>query len=223
MTSIRKTIESQLGSFGKLAYTHRFKTLIIMAGIISSMVFGISKVQMDTSVEAFLHRDDPILMKYNAFRDQFGRDEKIIIAVSAPNIFDQTFLKKLKELHEVLEENVPYLEDVTSLVNARNTRGEADRLIVEDLLENWPAGKKEMAELKQRVLSNPLYRNLLISEDGTFTAVVIETSSYSPEESDTDVLDGFEDTEDDSTDFSPTAPRKYLSDAENGRESNGID
>ncbi len=34
-----------------------------------------------------------------------------------------------------LADKVPYLNDITSLVNARNTRGVTDGIIVEDLLE----------------------------------------------------------------------------------------
>ena len=44
---------------------------------------------------------------------------------------------------------------MTSLVNVRNTRGEADELIVEDLLEHWPQTHEEMAALKKRVLGEP--------------------------------------------------------------------
>ena len=108
--------------------------LLLMGTIISQ----IPKITIDTSTEGFLHENDPTLLSYNAFRDQFGRDEVIIIALKSPNIFSQAFLKKLKVLHEDLEQNVPFIDDITSLVNARNTRGETNELIVEDLLEDWP-------------------------------------------------------------------------------------
>jgi len=73
---------------------------------------------------------------------------------------------------------VPYLDEVISLVNATSIRGEQDELIVEELLENWPEDEAELAKLKKDVLSNKFYKNLLISEDGTFTTVVIRSNAF---------------------------------------------
>ncbi len=189
--------------------------VLLMGAIISQ----IPKITIDTSTEGFLHQNDPTLLAYNAFRDQFGRDEVVIIAIKSPQIFSQAFLKKLKILHQDLEQNVPYIDDITSLVNARNTRGETDELIVEDLLEHWPQNETEMTVLKNRVISNPLYKNLLISADGQFTAIVIKTHSYSGLGQDTDVLEGFDDDPIATpAPQDPAAPKKqYLTDAENSR------
>ncbi|GAG49179.1 unnamed protein product, partial [marine sediment metagenome] len=81
---------------------------------------------------------------------------------------------------------------VTSLINARNTRGEEDELIVEELLENWPEMPEEIAIIKQRVFDNPMYKNTLISEDGKFTTILIKTQTYSSVGGDIEVLEGFE-------------------------------
>jgi len=186
--------------------------------VFATMASQIPKITIDTSTEGFLHEDDPTMLDYNAFRDQFGRDEVIIIAVKPPNVFDFKFLKKLKALHEELEENVPHVDDIISLINARNTRGKADELIVEDLLESWPETEKDLSEIKERALSNTMYKNMLISEDAKFTTVVIRTHSYSSVGQDVDVMEEFEDggeklpeTEKNKGDIKP----RYLTDQEN--------
>jgi predicted RND superfamily exporter protein len=89
-----------------------------------------------TSTEGFLHKTDELRVKYDEFRDQFGRDEKILIAVETKDIFDLNFLKKLAKLHQELENNLPHIEEVNSLINARNTLGTTDSLIVEDLFDD---------------------------------------------------------------------------------------
>ena len=193
MVSLRNRVEQGFEDFAHFVYRHRIKTAIIMLLLMGAVISQIPKITIDTSTEGFLHENDPTLLAYNAFRDQFGRDEVVIIAIKSSNIFSQGFLKKLKELHEDLEQNVPLIDDITSLVNARNTRGETNELLVEDLLEDWPQSETEMAVLKNRVISNPLYKNLLISEDGQFTAIVIKTHSYSGIGQETDVLEGFDD------------------------------
>ncbi len=219
MANLRNRIEQGFENFAHTVFHHRLKTMIFMLILIGMIISQIPRITIDTSTEGFLHENDPTLLSYNAFRDQFGRDEVVIIALKSPNIFSQAFLKKLKALHEDLEQNVPFIDDITSLVNARNTRGETNELIVEDLLEDWPQNETEMAVLKNRVLSNPLYKNLLISEDGQFTAIVIKTHSYSGLGQDADVLEGFDDdpTEMPGPENGSPSKKQYLTDEENSR------
>ncbi|NVM22769.1 MAG: MMPL family transporter [Desulfobacterales bacterium] len=217
MANLRNRMEKWFENFAHVIYHHRIKTLVIMIVIIAAMISQIPKITIDTSTEGFLHDDDPALLSYNAFRDQFGRDEVIIIALNPANVFDRKFLKKLKALHEELRDNVPYIDDITSLINARNTRGEGDELIVEDLLEKWPQNEKEMSMLKRRILSNQMYKNLLVSEDGNFTTIVIKTHSHSALGQDIDALEGFEDEDLEIKEpkMSVPAEPKYLTDEEN--------
>lgn len=81
---------------------------------------------------------------------------------------------KLKAIHEDLEKEFPYVEKLTSLINAQSIRGEGDELIVEDLLVDWPMVPRDMDELRKRSLATPVYLNRLISENGRFTAVLIK-------------------------------------------------
>ena len=219
MSAIRHQLEKWFEQLAYAIYRRRILTLIIMLAVSGLLISQVPKITIDTSTEGFLHENDPVLLAYNDFRDQFGRDEVIIIALKPDNVFDLTFLKKLKSLHEELEDHVPHIEDITSLINARNTRGEADELIVEDFLENWPDGQKELESLKNRALSNPMYQNLILSEDGTFTTIVIQTQSLSGLNQGIDVLDEFEDSfsEPEAGDQGTTTGRIYISDQENSQ------
>lgn len=218
MEGFRKRMEKWLENFAHIIYHNRIKTLLIMVAVITAMVFQIPKITIDTSSEGLLHKNDPAFLVYNSFRDQFGRDEFITIAINPPNVFEQKFLKKVKALHEDLEENVSWIDEITSIVNTRNTRGEADELIVADLLEDWPETEEDMAALKERVLSNPMYKNTLISEDGKFTTIVIKLLSYSSIE-EHDILAGFENDSLQAlgTQKSTSAKRHYLTEEENNK------
>ena len=195
MSEIRKRIELWFESLGGWLYAHWLVTLVVLAVLIGSLASQLPKITFDTSSEGFLHEQDPTLLRYNDFRRQFGRDEFIIIAVEPPQVFDLGFLARLKQLHEDLEAEVPHVYEITSLINARNTRGEGDRLVVDDLLEEWPQTEADLAAVRERVMSNPLYINRLISEDGRVTTVVIQTDSYSSlgAGGDEDALEGFDD------------------------------
>ncbi len=210
-------METWFENLARTIYHNRIKTLIIMAVLIAAFISQLPKLFFDFSTEGFLHENDPTLIEYHSFRKQFGRDEMLIIAINPENIFTQKTLKKIKALHEDLKDNVPYLEDISSIVNARNTRGEGETLIVEDLLEKWPDSESDMEALKNRISANQMYTNMLISEDGRFTTMILKTQNYSHAGKDFDVLDGFEEdgAASEDTDDLPVEKDAFLSNAEN--------
>jgi predicted RND superfamily exporter protein len=167
-------------------------------------------IEIDTSTEQMLKRSDPTRLRYEAFREQFGRDELIAVGIAGPRVFSRDFLDRLAALHRDLERGVPKLVEITSLVNARDVRGEPDGLVVEDLLEEMPESEAALAALEARVLASPTYRDLLISGDGRFTSIVLETEAYSSFGG-IDELAGFED---EAPAPGPRA-RPFLSGAEN--------
>lgn len=218
MSDIRHRIETGFERLADVIYRHRYKTLVVMFILTAALVSQIRHITIDTSTEGFLHKNDPALKVYNDYRDQFGRDEAVIVALKPKKVFDLEFLAILKKLHRELEDNVPYIDDINSLINARNTRGDGDRLIVEDLLETWPENKVQLDIIRDRAMSNPIYRNLLLSEDGTFTAVIIRTQSHSSSASTGDIMAGdiiMEGFEDDTPAAMEMAVATYLTDEEN--------
>jgi predicted RND superfamily exporter protein len=186
---------------GETITLHPKKIILFMMLVSILLISNLPKITIDTSTEGFLHKSDPALVRYEKFKEQFGQDEKILVVVQAKNIFDLETLTKLKELHSKLQNDVPHLNDITSLINARNTRGEGDRLIVEDLFENFPNTQDEANELKKIALNNALYKNLLYNADLNMTTIILEPSAY--ESSDNlNALDGFaEDTTPQKTEF----------------------
>jgi len=211
----RQKIEDGFGCFAHLIYYNHWKVLFLVFLLVAGFASQLPKLTMDTSTEGFLHPDDPAMTAYDDFRNQFGRDGVLAIAITAPDIFDLGFLTKLKQLHEELRSGVPYLDDITSLINARNTRGEAATLIVEDLLEEWPEDADALAVIKKRALNNQLYRGLLLSEDSTTTVIVIKTDVYSSVGIDADAMDGFDDDAFESGVEIEKTERPFITDEEN--------
>ena len=113
---------------------------------------------------------------YDHFRELFGRDDQLVIAIATPNVFDIDFLDRLRAMHIDIENELPSVEEVSSLINARSTRGEGDRLIVGELLKNRPTSPVELAEIERLVRANPMYENLLISEDARFATILVRTT-----------------------------------------------
>lgn len=186
----RTKSESRLENMGVWITKNPIKIITVMLLLSFAIISNLPKITIDTSTEGFLHENDPALVRYEAFKEQFGQDEKIMVVVQSKDIFDIGFLKNLQKLHSELENSVPHLNDITSLLNARNTRGEGDQLIVEDLFENFPTNKEELAAKKDVAINSEMYKNLLFSEDLTFTTIILEPNAYESSD-DADALEGF--------------------------------
>ena len=171
---IKQHIETHFGTFAVFICRYRIMAILSILLVTAVAASGLRNVVIDTSTESFLHPGDPVLVRYEDFRAQFGRDDFILISVEPEELFSEAALLRLRALHDALAVDVPHLANITSMVNARNTRGEGDLLVVEDLLATWPESEQHLAELHERVMANPLYRNLLISADGSVTTVVLE-------------------------------------------------
>jgi predicted RND superfamily exporter protein len=194
--------------WGRFVARHAKPVIGLMGLLALGLVSQLPALRVDGSSEAFLAETDPVRRTYDAFRAQFGRDGMIAIAIVPPEVFDLGFLERLAAFHRDIEDEVPHVSNVTSLVNARYTHGRGDELIVQDLLEEWPRDLEQLAELRERVFSNPLYRNYLISSDGRMTALTIELDTYSAGSGGSEGLGGFESSEPDAG--SDEAPHPFL-------------
>jgi predicted RND superfamily exporter protein len=216
-------LESLMAKAGVFIHDNPIKVIMMVLALLVFPISQLPKIKMDTSTEGFMHESDPVLITYNEFRAQFGRDERIAVAIKSDKIFTLEFLKTLRELHEEIEKSVPYLDDVNSLYNIRNTRGVGDQLITDDLLEPFPTTQEEVDAIKKRALSSHFYRDLFISKDGTMTAIMIETDAYTHEgEKEATIDEAFEEGfEDEGFDEGATTKknekRAFLSDQENAK------
>ena len=219
----RASTEKKLELFSDWIFDNAKKTLLLTLLVVVALGSQLPSLTMDTSTEGFLHKSDQMRIDYDTFRDQFGRDEKIMLAVKTDNIFNIDFLTKLDALHKALEQQLPHIETVNSLINARNTYGSDGSLVVGRMIELLPSNQQELGELKDRAIQNTLFDNLLYSEDHTITTITIDTNTYSLEQAEA-VVDSFDFEADFSDDFDfkveeveedQTIQKGYLSDVEN--------
>jgi len=215
-------LENFMEKLGGYIADNPFKTILLVLALLAAPIAHVPQIKMDTSTEGFMHPEDPVLIEYNKFRAQFGRDERVVIALKSDHVFSLDFFNTLKSMHEEIEEKVPYVNDITSLYNVRNTRGKGDQLITDDLLEPFPTTKEDVEKIKKQAMASHFYKNLLISDDGKMTTIIVETDAYShegeKEVSDENAFDeGFDDSTGSSTDTSTEAAeaRPFLTDQEN--------
>jgi predicted RND superfamily exporter protein len=172
---MRKRIECYFSEITRIIY--RAWWIVLPFWILVTCFSGLlaSGITIDTATESMLHADDPSLIDYNRFRNQFGRAELVVLLVEAPDIFERDFLTRLRTLHQALEAETPHLKKITSLINVRHTRGEGDVLYVDKLLNE--GALQDLETVKARALASPFYPNYVLSTNSKAAALVVETVS----------------------------------------------
>ncbi|MCW8887877.1 MAG: MMPL family transporter, partial [Gammaproteobacteria bacterium] len=225
---IRQNLETGMGRLAGLIYRNPWAMLLVILLLFAAMASGVRNITIDTSTEGFLHDDDPILLTYDKFREQFGRDEMVQLTIVSENIFSEPFMSKLKELHNEIKRDVPHLNDINSLINARSTTGSDGELRVDELLSDdvWPQTPEQWQQIRRVAEANSTYTNLLLSEDSKITTIAIKTNVYADEESQsTDaLLEGGDDLFADDAGMSESEPvvREFITDKENGEMAKAI-
>ena len=81
MADIRDRIEPRFEHLAAFLCRRRWWVAIAVLAATIGLASGMARLTMDTSNEGFLHPDDPILAQYDAFKDQFGREDMILVAI----------------------------------------------------------------------------------------------------------------------------------------------
>lgn len=187
---MRTRIEEALEALGHFCFRRAWLVIAAVLAAVGLASLQIPDIEVRTSIDEFLNEHDETRARYNDFLSQFGRDDMIMLALTADDVFDPAFLRRLRELHEALEDEVPHLREVQSLITARETRGTADGLVVGELFEAWPESEAEIAAIRARALANPLYVDFILARDATMTLVTVELDAY---DEGPDDLSGFDD------------------------------
>jgi len=106
------------------------------------------------------------------YREQFESEEFVVLVFKSGDLFTPESLSTIQRLTRGLE-GVDSVERVTSLTNVEEIRTMADGAVevVPLVGEESPVDPRMREALRERVLSNPLYVDNLISGDGTTTAI----------------------------------------------------
>jgi predicted RND superfamily exporter protein len=167
--------------FEKLAVVlvgHRKLVLVLGLLLMGVSIWGITKVSVDSSIATIFTPNDPTFVAYKEYLEDFDSDEVCYILYkphSNNGVFDYRTMRIVADLTEVLANEVPFVDKVTSLSNVEFIQaiGEDD-IEINDLLADFPEDQEALNRLRPKVLAKHNYRNLVISEDGKFAAIVLE-------------------------------------------------
>jgi len=147
-------------------------TAFVLIGLIVFVGYFTTNFKMDASADSLLLENDKSLDYFREVRKRYGSDEYVFITFQ-PNqeLFSKASIDKLKQLRDEIEK-LNDIESVISLLDAPIFNPDTVSLTnVENDLYFIQDEGVQLADAKQHILSIPLYKNLLISEDAKTTAI----------------------------------------------------
>ena len=170
--------------FGLFQITHRALFLIILFVITVIGFFGLTKFEGDTSEEGWFDDSEEVKQNQDYFESIFGSDDSIMILVQSRDVFAPEVLEAIQRLGDRLETEVPYADELTSLMNLSVSRGTEDGFEVINPFEDGipdistEEGKAELEEKKAFILSRRSLVNNLVSDDACETWVLLSLNPY---------------------------------------------
>ncbi|HYQ70836.1 MAG TPA: MMPL family transporter, partial [Gammaproteobacteria bacterium] len=109
---------------------------------------------------------------YDETRRIFGSDETLIITVAAADVFTPEVFTAMTRMTERIAD-ISGVRDVLSLANAVDIRSIDDGLDISPFASGLEDGSATLADIRARVLGNPVYAGNLVSLNGDTTALVV--------------------------------------------------
>jgi len=156
----------------KLVLFLKWPLLLGLLLISLMMAMAMVNVRIDPSVESLFSKNSPEYIYYREYREKYGSDAMIALAMATDDLFTVRNLKILKTLTEELG-NFTQVERVLSLSNAMTVQHRFMGVKAVPALDGVFEGEKNPAEVKQEVLADELFVNNLVSKDGRVANILI--------------------------------------------------
>jgi predicted RND superfamily exporter protein len=155
--------------------------LVVLVTLILTLLLGVQfpKIKIDTDPENMLRENEPIRIFHRDVKKDFGIEELIVLGmVRDDGIFQKDSLEKIKRItDEILKIDGVITDDVISLTLTNNVMAKEGTLHVRPPMVEVPESEEQIESLKKEVLDNPLFKDRLVSSDGTGAAIYIPIES----------------------------------------------
>lgn len=146
--------------------------IVIITVILVTLValYGARNIRVDASTEGMMIQGDSAQDYYHKTLEKFGTDNITVIFIEDKKLFTPEKLKSLDDLVFKFEE-LKGVSKVESLYSVTNFKGVEGGLETNPLIEWPPETMKEAEKIQADALRSPIFRDSLISKDGTVTAI----------------------------------------------------
>jgi len=156
----------------------RWPILLGFMGLLVFSILGLKGLVFDSSNDAWYFDDDPVIMTENKFENIFGSSDIVAVHIEVNDVITQENLELIRDMSKLLEQAVPYTDDVVSITNLEYIEGTDFGINIGELIpEQIPDDKQTLGDLHNKALNKEAIKNRLISEDGTETFIIVNSKA----------------------------------------------
>lgn len=140
-------------------------------------------LRVDFSLEQLFPEHDPDRQIYSDFREDFALDDDIFLMVYET---DDPFSTQNLDVIRLFTKELEYLEGIESVISLANVEriSMGKSILTMDYFFPEDLANEEINQRKGELLGHPLLKNVVVSEDGTLAAIMINLSDdYNTHES----------------------------------------
>ncbi|NPB09341.1 MAG: MMPL family transporter, partial [Thermodesulfobacteria bacterium] len=149
--------------------------LTVVALFIAFAAWQALHIPIVTSTDAIIPRDEAWHF-YEEFRQEFGADDALVVALAADDILSPEVISYIRLLTSAFEE-FPEVEDALSLSNVEDIFGSEEDFTVEPLIGDRDLSDPKVRQwVESRIKKNPLIYGNLVSRDLQATIILLRTA-----------------------------------------------
>ncbi|MFH1851372.1 MAG: MMPL family transporter [Candidatus Neomarinimicrobiota bacterium] len=152
----------------------RFRWPIIIGFILITLFFGwqVPRAKIQTDFETYIPEDVPARVNTAALDDIFGGSDVVMILLETDDVLNPATLQRVQAISRRVN-RIRGVEQVLSLFDSKDIRGEDGMMIVEPAVKRIPKTADQTAQLRDALRSNDLVYELVVSTDFNMTAVIL--------------------------------------------------
>ncbi len=145
--------------------------VIVATGV---LLYTGRNIGVDNALQIWFIDGDPVLEKWDSFRERFGNDEFVVIGVTDPSgVYSPASLERIRTASKKLEDH-PKVRRVTSVGVSRHIDGDAVEIVTEPLLPDGALGPDATRVVRERLALNPVFDKTIATASDKMTLLVVE-------------------------------------------------
>jgi hypothetical protein len=159
--------------FSTFVIKSKWLVIVFVIALTTFLGYQIRNIKINSDVISSLPSDDKDAVLLKKIGDQFGGNRMGMVILDCENVFTTEVLEHVKQITDSLTQTEG-ISSVSSLTNAIDIKETEFGMDIGRLVDEYdlPDSPEELAQLKERALSNEMYKGAIVSEDATATIVI---------------------------------------------------
>ena len=164
-----------LKDFAHFVTKHRIPIIILSILITLIFIYFAKNVKINSNLVSLAPPNNKELQALKKNLKIFGSSTYIMISVKSDNAYSLSTLTKIKKISDAIKK-LPEVEEVIDPLNATVFKYIFGMVVIKKTLPGGkiPKSKEKIEEFKNEVLSEPILKNVVVSENGEALAIFIK-------------------------------------------------